>query len=234
VLNIDTLTSGYEGKTVLHEVTLDVSDGEIVALLGANGSGKSTLLMTVSGIIKAKAGRITFDQKALHELKPHEIVNEGIIQVPEGRRLFPQLTVDENLAIASMNPRAKLKREVNLRVVLEIFPALEKRRAQKAATLSGGEQQMLSVARGLMAEPRILLLDEPSWGLAPLLVMNIFDALADLNRRGMSLLVVEQNASLAIDVCSRGYVMENGRIVLSGTSQQLLESDLVRKAYLGI
>jgi branched-chain amino acid transport system ATP-binding protein len=234
MLNVTGVNAGYGNALVLREMSLEIQEGELVALVGANGAGKSTLLMTISGIIKPKSGSITLDKNELHKMRANEIVNQGVIHVPEGRKLFPQFTVYENLLIASINPRAMPKRKQNLEVVFALFPRLWERKAQKAATLSGGEQQMLAVARGLMAEPRILLLDEPSWGLAPKLITTIFEALVETNRQGMSMLLVEQNVNLALDVAKRGYVLENGRVVMSGTSQQLRDNDQVRKAYLGM
>jgi len=210
-----------------------VKEGEIVAILGANGAGKSTTLLAVSGIVRSAGGAIEFGGKPIHTLKAHDIVREGVIQVPEGRRIFNTLTVEENLALGAFvrtdAPRIARTREW----IYELFPILKERSDQLGGTLSGGEQQMLAIARGLMAEPKILLLDEPSLGLAPLLVKAIFRTLEQINRAGVTIVLVEQNARAALKLAHRGYILEVGNIVLEDSAPALLANPEVRKAYLG-
>jgi len=234
MLKVGEVSASYGTMPVLHEVSLEVNEGEIVSLIGANSAGKSTLLKTMVGLVRPTSGAITFEGVNLTGLFPQQIAGKGIILVPEGRQLFPDMSVEENLLVGAYNPRAKLEREVNFKRVYQLFPVLQERKKQQASTLSGGEQQMLAVGRALMAKPRILLLDEPSLGLAPILVMQIFDALQELNRQGLTILIVEQNVELSLKVSARGYVLLHGRIFLSGASQPLLQDDRVRKAYLGI
>jgi branched-chain amino acid transport system ATP-binding protein len=233
LLEIRDLRVRYGNVEVLHGINLSVNDGEIVAILGANGAGKSTTLMAVSRIVKSSAGSIEFGGKALHRLKAHDVVKEGVIQVPEGRRIFSTLTVDENLALGAFVRRDSARIAKIRQWIYELFPILKERSGQLGGTLSGGEQQMLAIARGLMAEPKILLLDEPSLGLAPLLAKAIFRTLAEINRAGVTIVLVEQNAKAALKLADRGYIMEVGNIVLEDSASALLTNPDVRKAYLG-
>ncbi len=233
LLAVRDLRVKYGNVEVLHGINLDVREGEIVAILGANGAGKSTTLMAVSRIVKSSAGSIEFGGRALHRLKPHDVVREGVIQVPEGRRIFNTLTVEENLSLGAF-VRSDAARIAKTREwIYELFPILQERRDQLGGTLSGGEQQMLAIARGLMAEPKILLLDEPSLGLAPLLVKAIFRTLETINRAGVTIVLVEQNAKAALKLANRGYIMEVGHVVLEDSAAALLANPEVRKAYLG-
>jgi len=216
----------------LRHVTLEVDEGEVVCLIGATGAGKSTTLMTISGILKLKAGRKYFDGDDITSLKPDKVVARGIVQVPEGRRIFPRMSVAENLEMGAFTRRGGDGRR-RLQHVFELFPVLAERRGQRGGTLSGGEQQMLAIARGLMASPRLLLLDEPSLGLAPQYVETIFETIRRVNAEGITIFLVEQNAAMALEVASRGYVMETGSVVLADTSANLRANDGVRKAYLG-
>jgi branched-chain amino acid transport system ATP-binding protein len=234
LLKVDKLVSGYGDVQILHEVSLAVEQGEIVALIGANGAGKTTLLKTISGLIRAWGGQIDFDGKSIRNWRSHRTVTAGLVQVAEGRKLFPNLSVRENLEMGSFIRRARRNRSSNMNIVFEMFPRLEERRRQLAGTLSGGEQQMLAIARALMAEPKLLMLDEPSLGLAPLIVENIFNVIDAINQQGMTVLIVEQNAVTTLAMAHRAYVLENGRIVLSGTGEELLEDERIRTAYLGL
>ncbi|MDI9556241.1 MAG: ABC transporter ATP-binding protein [Pseudomonadota bacterium] len=233
LLEIRDLRVKYGNVEVLHGVNLSVGEGEIVAILGANGAGKSTTLMAVSRIVKSSAGTIEFNGKALHRLKAHDVVREGVIQVPEGRRIFNTLTVDENLALGAFVREDAARISKTRGWIYDLFPILKERRDQLGGTLSGGEQQMLAIARGLMAEPKILLLDEPSLGLAPLLVKAIFRTLAEINKAGVTIVLVEQNAKAALRLANRGYILEVGNVVLEDSAAGLLENPEVRKAYLG-
>jgi len=233
VLNIEKLNAGYGSIQVLYDVSLEVKKGEVVTLIGANNSGKSTLLRTIVGLHKPSSGTINFNGDNLTNLEPHKIVNMGIVVVPEGRGLFPEMTVQENLLMGSYSQRVRTERRDSFELVYHLFPVLKERRKQVAGDLSGGEQQMLAIGRALMAKPEILLLDEPSLALAPLLVREVFQTLQELNRKGLSILLVEQNMKLALSISSRGYVIANGRICFSGDSMQLSQDEAVRKAYLG-
>ncbi len=225
----------YYGKVqALWEVSFNVEEREIVSLVGANGAGKSTLLKTISGILHPSKGTIEFDGKPIHHLSPHQIFGFQIVHVPEGRKLFPFMTVKENLQMGSYYPTVRKSRSEILKWVYSLFPVLEERETQLAHTLSGGEQQMLAIARGLMGKPKILLLDEPSIGLGPLIVRKIFDAIEKVNQEGVTVLLVEQNVNEALNLASRAYVLENGRITMEGTGKDLLNNDHVREAYLGI
>jgi len=233
LLSVRDLRVKYGNVEALHGINLSVKEGEIVAILGANGAGKSTTLLAVSGIVRSAGGAIEFGGKPLHTLKAHDIVREGVIQVPEGRRIFSTLTVEENLALGAF-VRTDAGRIAKTREwIYELFPILKERREQLGGTLSGGEQQMLAIARGLMAEPKILLLDEPSLGLAPLLVKAIFRTLEQINRAGVTIVLVEQNARAALKLAHRGYILEVGNIVLEDSASALLANPEVRKAYLG-
>lgn len=234
MLRINQLVAGYGDIQILHDVSMEIQTGEIVALIGANGAGKTTTLRTISGLIKARSGSIQFQDQPIHTWPSHRIVGAGLIQVAEGRKLFPQLTVLENLELGSFLSGPRRNRAKNLAHVMELFPRLAERRSQIAGTLSGGEQQMVAVARALMSEPKVLMLDEPSLGLAPMIVQNIFNVVQTINQEGTTILIVEQNAVQTLSIANRGYVMENGRIVLSGTGQELLKDERIRSAYLGL
>ncbi|MCP5269874.1 MAG: ABC transporter ATP-binding protein [Burkholderiaceae bacterium] len=233
LLQIDDLATGYGRTEVLRGVSLAVQPGEIVALLGSNGAGKSTLNNTVSGLVKPWRGAVRFDGVDLTGAHPRVVVQAGLIQVPEGRRVFPNLTVLENLELGAY-ARARDRRPRNLDRVFTTFPRLAERRTQKAGTMSGGEQQMLAIGRGLMAEPTLLILDEPSLGLSPLLVEEMFTLIRRLHGEGLSLLLVEQNVAQSLDIAQRAYVMENGSLRFSGTPAELLASRELKAAYLGM
>jgi branched-chain amino acid transport system ATP-binding protein len=231
MLKVSGLRARYGNIEALGGVDVDVSKGEIVTIIGANGAGKSTMLMSICGNPRAAAGRIEFEGAEITRMPTHDIIRRGIAQVPEGRRIFPRMTVYENLQLgASLSDPAHFA--ADLERTYTLFPILKQRAAQRGGTLSGGEQQMLAIARALMSRPRLLLLDEPSLGLAPLIVKQIFGILAEISRAGMTLLLVEQNAHQALRLASRGYVMANGRIVLAGTGKDLLANPEVRAAYL--
>jgi branched-chain amino acid transport system ATP-binding protein len=233
MLELDGVHSFYGPIEALKGVSLSVGEGEIVALIGANGAGKSTALMTISGVVAPRKGRIAFRGRPVNGLAPHRIVGMGISQVPEGRRIFPGLTVDENLEMGAFPRKDRDRVEEDLDRVFGLFPILKERRRQRGGTLSGGEQQMLAIGRALMARPLLLLLDEPSLGLAPRVVGQIFEIIRQINREGMTILLVEQNARAALMLARRGYVMETGRIVIENRAKGLLEDPRVRSAYLG-
>jgi len=218
---------------VLHDVNLDVKEREIVALLGSNGAGKSTLLNTVQGIYKLSSGSIRFLGKPIENLPPHRVIAEGIVQVPEGRRLFPHMTVKENLLLGAYPGKAWQEKSERMKWVMELFPILKNRANMPSRLLSGGEQQMLTIGRGLMAKPRMLLVDEPSLGLAPVIQDHLYETLGKLREFKITILLPEQNALRALGIADRGYVMQDGRIVLEGNAADLLQSNLVKKAYLG-
>ncbi|MCC6905538.1 MAG: ABC transporter ATP-binding protein [Anaerolineae bacterium] len=233
VLSLETIHTYYGNIHAVQGISLHVDKGEIVTLIGANGAGKSTTLKTISGITPARHGAVSLNGKDITHVPSHQIVAMGITQVPEGRRIFGRLTVEENLDIGaySRGNRDEFNRAIER--VYSIFPRLKERRKQLGGTLSGGEQQMLAIGRGLMSHPSVLLLDEPSMGLAPILVQEIFATVQKLNEEGITILLVEQNAQLALSICNRGYVMQSGEIVLEGTGQELLADETVRHAYLG-
>jgi len=233
MLQVTGLRSGYGGVEILRGVDLVVHPGEIVALLGSNGAGKSTFNNTLCGIVSTRAGTIDFDGQRLTGTHYRDIVRAGLIQVPEGRRVFPNLSVLENLELGSF-ARARARRAQNLERVFGIFPRLKERITQLAGTMSGGEQRMLAIGRGLMAEPRLLILDEPSLGLSPLLVEEMFGLISQLHGQGLSILLVEQNVGQSLEIAQRAYVMENGTIEFSGAPGELLASDRLRRAYLGL
>ena len=233
MLSIDGVEAGYGARRVLNKVSLIIKEGEIIALLGANGAGKTTTLMALSGLVPICGGHITFGGVSLVGRPPEQIVRLGISHVPEGRRILPRLTVLENLELGAYQRRNQAAIAQDLQRMCELFPILSTRRQQLAGTLSGGEQQMLAIARGLMSRPKLLLLDEPSLGLAPKLVVAIFEIIQRLNRAGMTILLVEQNAYLALQTAHRGYVMETGRIVLADTAAALAKNPCVKAAYLG-
>jgi len=233
MLAIEKLQVAYGKVQALWDVTLGVPDGEIVALVGANGAGKTTLLKTVSGLLRRHSGAITYEGKHIEEASPPEIVRHGVVHVPEGRKLFPEMTVIDNLLMGAFTvPQSE--RPQRLERVFDIFPVLKERRKQIAGTLSGGEQQMVAIGRGLMGGPKLLMLDEPSLGLAPILVEEVFRVITEINRLGVTVLLVEQNTQNALSLAHKGFVMELGRIALSGSGSELLANSNVRKAYLGL
>jgi branched-chain amino acid transport system ATP-binding protein len=233
MLAIEKLQVAYGKVQALWDVTLGVPDGEIVALVGANGAGKTTLLKTVSGLLRRQSGSITYEGKHIEEASPPEIVRHGVVHVPEGRKLFPEMTVIDNLLMGAFTvPQSE--RPQRLERVFDIFPVLKERRKQIAGTLSGGEQQMVAIGRGLMGGPKLLMLDEPSLGLAPILVEEVFRVITEINRLGVTVLLVEQNTQNALSLAHKGFVMELGRIALSGSGSELLANSNVRKAYLGL
>jgi branched-chain amino acid transport system ATP-binding protein len=235
MLELRNVETFYGNIQALKSISMDIAEGEIVTLIGANGAGKSTTLMSICGIVPPRTGEILFQGKPIHGISPNAIVSLGISQVPEGRRIFPYLTVLENLDMGAFlrDDKAEIKKDIDY--ILELFPILAERRHQAGGTLSGGEQQMLAISRALMARPRLLLLDEPSLGLAPLVVKRIFEIIRKINsENNTTVFLVEQNANLALKTAHRGYVMENGRIILSDTAENLLINEDVRKAYLGI
>ena len=233
MLKIDNIDVYYGAIHALKGISLEVNEGEIVTLIGANGAGKSTTLRTISGLLKPKTGSITFLGQSIAGVRAHEIVKKGISQVPEGRRVFAEMTVMENLDLGAFVRKDKAGIQQDLKHVFELFPRLEERKNQSAGTLSGGEQQMLAMGRALMSRPKLLLLDEPSMGLAPLIIKEIFNIIVDINKSGTTVLLVEQNANMALSIANRAYVLETGRITLSGKAQDLAASEDVRKAYLG-
>ncbi len=234
LLKIENLHIYYGYVHALKGISLEVGDGEIVTLLGANGAGKTTTLRAISGLLKPKAGRLTFNDESLASKKAHEIVSLGIAQSPEGRKVFATLSVDENLSLGAYTRKKEwTEAEKSRRFVYDLFPRLAERKNQLAGTLSGGEQQMLAIGRALMAKPKLMLLDEPSLGLAPLLVQGIFKTIKEINREGVTILLVEQNARVALKIANRGYVLETGKSVLTGKASDLLADERVRKAYLG-
>jgi branched-chain amino acid transport system ATP-binding protein len=234
MLKIEKLNFSYDGLKVLWDIDLEVNEGEIVTVVGSNGAGKSTTLKNISRLLKPDSGVMTFAGTDLSQLESHEVVELGIIQVPEGRKIFSELTVMENLRMGSYVKSAKKGRKRNIDWVFSLFPRLKEREKQLGGTMSGGEQQMLAIARGLMSNPKLLLLDEPSLGLAPLLVRNIFDIIMEINRNGVTILLVEQNVYQSLRIAHRGYVLETGRVVLSGTGKALLNEEHVKKAFLGM
>jgi branched-chain amino acid transport system ATP-binding protein len=231
LLDVVDLQVRYGAITAIKGISFHVGDGEIVALLGANGAGKTTTQKTVSGMLRPSAGSITFDGQRIDGIPPHELINLGVCHVPEGRHVFPRMTVEENLVMGAFRFRSP-DQDV-LAQVLDMFPRLKERFTQQGGTLSGGEQQMLAIGRALMGKPRLLLLDEPSMGLAPLIVEQIFEIVRGINANGVSVLLVEQNARQALTLADRGYVLETGELVLSGTGRELLADDRIRAAYLG-
>ena len=234
MLKIEKLNFAYDDLKVLWDVDLEVHKGEIVTVVGANGAGKSTTLKNISRLVKPTSGTITFDGMDLGKMQSHQVVEAGLVQVPEGRRIFPEMTVMENLRMGSYVKATRADRQKNIDWVFNLFPRLKEREKQLGGTMSGGEQQMLAIARGLMANPKILLLDEPSLGLSPLLVKNIFDIITGINREGVTILLVEQNVYQSLRISHRAYVMETGRVVLTGKGDELLNNDHIKKAFLGM
>ena len=234
MLSVEGVSSGYGRTLAIHDVDVKVENGEVVVLIGANGAGKSTLLKTISGVLRPQKGCILFRGRKIEGKRPHSIVKMGIVQIPEGRRILSRMTVMENLEMGAYVRSDEDGIKEDLERVFERFPRLKERLSQNAGTLSGGEQQMLAIGRGLMARPQLLLMDEPSLGLAPVIVESIFDTIHDLRKKdGYTILLAEQNANRALDVADRGYVLETGRIVLEGESRVLRDNEEVRKAYLG-
>jgi branched-chain amino acid transport system ATP-binding protein len=233
LLKVNDLHTSYGKIEALKGISIEVNEGEIVTLIGANGAGKSTTLKTISGQLSPKEGTIEFDGNVINGMPAHKVTARGIIQVPEGRRIFPRMTVKENLELGAFLRKDKEGIDQSFERVFELFPRLKERIAQKGGTLSGGEQQMLAMGRGLMANPKLLMLDEPSMGLAPVVVETIFEIIAQLNRDDITILLVEQNAHMALSIADRGYVLETGTIALEGPGKELLENEAVRKAYLG-
>jgi len=234
LLEIKGLTAGYGGIDVLHDVDIEMHEGEFVCIIGANTAGKSTILRTISRLVPRVSGTMRFNGTDLIARAPHEIPSLGIAHVPEGRHVFPDMSVEENLMLGAFTARQSSDLQQRMERVFELFPRTRERRLQLAGTLSGGEQQMVAVGRALMLQPKLLLLDEPSHGLAPKVVEEMHDAFVRIHRSGTSILLVEQNVSLALDVAARGYVLESGRVTLKGTSAELNENPAVRAAYLGI
>ncbi len=235
MLEVKGICTYYGNIQALKDVSMDVAEGEIIALIGANGAGKTTTLMSISGITPPRSGEIRFEGQPIHGMSPDRIVSMGISQVPEGRRIFPYLTVTENLDMGAFLRRDKEQIKQDMDYVMDLFPILAQRRNQAGGTLSGGEQQMLAISRALMARPRLLLLDEPSLGLAPLIVKQIFEIIEKINQENKTtIFLVEQNANMALQVAHKGYVMENGRITLVDSARNLLDNDDVKRAYLGI
>ncbi|MGB5843689.1 MAG: ABC transporter ATP-binding protein [Anaerolineales bacterium] len=235
MLQVDRIDVAYGDVEVLHEVSLDIKVGELVAVIGANGAGKTTLLKTISGLLRPFNGSISFEDSVISNLNPDRIVSNGIVHVPEGRLLFPEMSVRENLEMGAFIEKDKEKISERFASVYEMFPVLEERSSQMAGTLSGGEQQMLAVGRGLMAGPSLFMFDEPSLGLAPKLVQSIFEMVLHINKTmNVTVLLVEQNVRRSCEISDRAFVLENGKMVLHGTGQEMLENDHVREAYLGI
>jgi branched-chain amino acid transport system ATP-binding protein len=234
MLELRNVHSYYGSIHALKGISFTVNDGEVVTLIGANGAGKSTTLRTIQGLLRPREGTVLLDGIALEKLPPHEIVKHGVSQSPEGRLIFPQMTIMENLEMGAYSRNDKAGIQKDLERVLELFPRLKERLKQKGGTLSGGEQQMLAMGRALMARPRVMLLDEPSMGLAPILVEQIFDIVKEINQQGTTVLLVEQNATMALQVANRGYVLEVGQIALSGTAEELRNNPQVQDTYLGV
>jgi branched-chain amino acid transport system ATP-binding protein len=234
LLKLEGIDAFYGDLQALYDVSLEVEQGRVFALVGANAAGKSTTLRVISGLVTPRRGRVVLDGRDLTEVPAHARVDLGIVQVPEGRRLFPFMTVSENLLLGAHSPRGRAVREATLKYVYTLFPVLEERRAQLAGSLSGGEQQMCAIGRALMAKPRVLMLDEPTLGLAPLMVRLIFDTVRTINEAGVTILLVEQNVQHTLSIASQAYVLESGRVVLAGPGRDLLGDERLRRAYLGM
>ena len=234
MLKVDHLSVHYGVIQAVKDVSFEVNEGEVVTLIGANGAGKTSILRTISGLVRPSAGEISFLGKEIQKEPARKIVASGLSQVPEGRHVFPGMTVLENLELGAFLRRDREENQKNLKKIFDRFPRLEERKSQDAATLSGGEQQMLAMGRALMSQPKLLLFDAPSMGLAPIFIQEIFDIIQDIQKQGTTVLLIEQNANKALAIANRGYVLETGKIVLSGTGEELLASEEVRKAYLGI
>ena len=233
LLEIRKLGFAYGDLRVLWDIDLDVKKGEIVTVVGSNGAGKSTTLRNISRIVSGTTGTMTFDGQDLLKMQSHQVVEAGVVQVPEGRRIFPEMTVVENLRMGSYVKATRADRQRNMDRVFSLFPRLAERKTQLGGTMSGGEQQMLAIGRGLMCNPKLLLMDEPSLGLSPLFVKNIFDIITEINRQGVTILLVEQNVFQSLRIAHRAYVLETGRVVLTGRGEELLGNEHIKKAYLG-
>ena len=233
MLKVENLSVHYGMIQAVRDVSFEVNEGEVVSLIGANGAGKTSILRTISGLVRPSAGKIKFLGQEIQKVPAQKIVAAGLSQVPEGRHVFPGLTVMENLEMGAFLKKDREENQANLKKVFSRFPRLEERKNQDAATLSGGEQQMLAMGRALMSTPKLLLLDEPSMGLAPIFIQEIFDIIQDIQKQGTTVLLIEQNANKALSIADRGYVLETGKVVLTGTGKELLASEEVRKAYLG-
>jgi branched-chain amino acid transport system ATP-binding protein len=234
ILEIRALAAGYDGVPVIRDIDISIEEGAIATIVGANGAGKTTTLRAISGVLRPVHGQIIFEGTPIQDLPPHDVVARGLIMVPEGRRLFPSLTVMENLELGAFQPHCKRKRADSLNRVFHLFPRLREREKQKAGTLSGGEQQMVAIGRALMSLPKLLMLDEPSLGLAPVVVRALFDIVTDINATGTTVVLVEQNVKHALSISSQAWVLENGSIALRGTGPELLKDDNTRRAYLGM
>ena len=234
LLEVTSIVAAYGQVRALWDVSLEVNEGEIVSLLGANGAGKTTTMRVLSGLMRPRSGTVTFGGQRIDRLPPPRIVHTGLVQIPEGRRLWPRMTVLENLELGAYPPHLRAHRHETMAWVFSLFPRLNERRSQLAGTLSGGEQQMLAIGRGLMSRPKLLMLDEPSLGLAPILVREVFRIITEINARGVTVLLVEQNVRQALEIAHRGYVLETGRIVRSGSARDLLEDPEIKRAYLGL
>jgi branched-chain amino acid transport system ATP-binding protein len=234
MLKVSGIDVFYGDLQVLWDVSFEVRDREILVLVGANGSGKSTTLKTISGLLKPRKGTIEFDGVRLDQLPPDRVIGQGIVHVPEARRLFREMSVEENLIMGSLSPEARKKRAQTMEWVYELFPRMKERRKQAAGTMSGGEQQMCAIGRGLMALPKVLMFDEPSLGLSPILVQEVFQIAKRINKEGVTVLLVEQNVRQTLAMCDRAYVLENGRVVLEGTGKEMMDDPHVKEAYLGI
>ena len=234
LLDIKNLVSGYKKISVLHGISIQVEGKEILAVVGSNGAGKTTLLKTISGLLPPFSGEILFEQTPIHGLEPYQIVEKGVVQVPEGRQLFNFLTVQQNLQVGSHVAEARQRRADTLKSIFDLFPVLSERRQQLAGTLSGGEQQMLATARALMARPQMLMMDEPSWGLAPMLVHRLFQTIGVINKQGCTILLVEQHVQQALSIATRGYVLERGNVFMQGGGRELLKDERLKESYLGI
>lgn len=234
MLEVDGVSASYGNVQILWNVSLNVKEGEIVTILGPNGAGKTTLVKTILGLLRPNSGSIKFFDRRIDKLPTYKIVDIGIVLVPEGREIFPKMTVYENLLLGAYGKEAEKNKDQSLETIFQIFPFLKERRKQLAQTLSGGEQQMLAIARGLMSKPKLLIMDEPSLGLAPMLVQKIFNSMREINERGVTILLVEQNVHRALEIADRGYLLESGKMVLSGDWNELLANEHVKKAYLGL
>jgi branched-chain amino acid transport system ATP-binding protein len=235
MLHVERIKVSYDGVPALHEVSFRVEPGQIVSIVGANGAGKSTILKSISSLLRLDQGSISFEDRRIDQIPPHQVVDRGIAHVPEGRRLFARLTVNQNLTLGAYTRKSPQHREATLKTIFKLFPVLEERQQQRAGTLSGGEQQMLAIARGLMSKPKLLLLDEPSMGIMPKLITEIFEMIQRLNREEkLTILLVEQNVQEALEVAHYAYVLQTGRIMMEGKPAELLETDMIKKAYLGL
>lgn len=234
MLQVDSVDTYYGDLQALFGVSLHIEEKEVISIVGSNGAGKTTTINVISGMLRCSSGKIEFLGKRIDRLPPHRIVEEGIVQIPEGRQLFPKMKVMENLVMGAYTRQARTRIKENLEMVLELFPILKERKDQPAGSLSGGEQQMLAIGRALMARPKLLMLDEPSLGLAPILVKQVFDTVKSINEFGTTILLVEQNVFNALSISDRGYVLENGRIIMEGEGKEILENEKIKETYLGI